>query len=92
MKKIVLSLSALFAVSIAAAQSYPKQPDTKVYNVVRQAPATKVAEANEAPGNQEVKADARREDTGDANEAQPAEALEKPETLPTTALVKNEEQ
>ena len=30
MKKIILSLSALFAVSIASAQSYPKQPDRTI--------------------------------------------------------------
>jgi hypothetical protein len=30
MKKIILSLSALFAVSLASAQSYPKQPDRTI--------------------------------------------------------------
>jgi hypothetical protein len=34
MKKIVLSLSALFAVSLASAQSYPKQPDKTVVEYV----------------------------------------------------------
>lgn len=33
MKKIVLSLSALFAISIASAQSYIKQPDPTTYQV-----------------------------------------------------------
>lgn len=34
MKKMLLSVSALFAVTIASAQSYPKQPDPSVVNVV----------------------------------------------------------
>ncbi len=34
MKKILLSLCALFAVSIASAQSYAKQPDPSTYEVV----------------------------------------------------------
>lgn len=34
MKKILLSLSALFAVSLASAQSYPKQPDRTIVEYV----------------------------------------------------------
>lgn len=34
MKKTILSLSALFAVAVASAQSYPKQPDKTVVEYV----------------------------------------------------------
>ncbi|KGO94324.1 hypothetical protein [Flavobacterium subsaxonicum] len=43
MKKIILSLSALFTIGVASAQSYIKQPDPTTYNVVEYK-ATKKAE------------------------------------------------
>lgn len=92
MKKIVLSLSALFAVSIAAAQSYPKQPDPKVYNVVKQVPATKAAETDETADRQEVNTEAHSKDETIATEGQPAKKPEKVETSPATAVAENEAQ
>jgi len=49
MKKIILSLSALFTIGVASAQSYIKQPDPTTYNVVQYKATKKVAP------NEEVK-------------------------------------
>lgn len=65
MKKILLSLSALFAVSVAAAQSYPKQPDKTVVEYVNyQKPA-------EVP-KEEVKAEEVQAKDAKTEKAQPA--------------------
>ena len=68
MKKIILSLSALFAVSIASAQSYPKQPDkTIVQYVSYQKPAAEPKQENATQGD----ANAEAKNTKEA-QAQPA--------------------
>jgi hypothetical protein len=54
MKKIILSLGALLAVSIASAQSYPKQPDRTIVNYVPYQKAPETDKVKEA----EVKMDA----------------------------------
>lgn len=65
MKKIVLSLSALFAVSVASAQSYPKQPDKTVVEYVNyQKPA-------ETP-KEEVKAEETQAKDAKTEKVQPA--------------------
>jgi hypothetical protein len=45
MKKIILSLSALFTIGVASAQSYIKQPDPTTYNVVQYKATKKVEPA-----------------------------------------------
>ncbi|RYD91135.1 MAG: hypothetical protein EOP54_22930 [Sphingobacteriales bacterium] len=57
MKKIVLSLSALFAVSIASAQSYISQPDRTTYEV-REYKAVKKADTPEAAPQQAAQPEA----------------------------------
>ena len=47
MKKIILSLSALFTIGVASAQSYIKQPDPTTYNVVEYKATKKVTPATE---------------------------------------------
>jgi hypothetical protein len=50
MKKSILSLIALFAVATVSAQSYPKQPDPSVYEVVPyQKPVAAETEVKEQP-------------------------------------------
>jgi len=49
MKKIILSLSALFAVSIASAQSYTSQPDPSTYEVRHYKATKKVQPATAQP-------------------------------------------
>ncbi|TRW25146.1 hypothetical protein FMM05_07510 [Flavobacterium zepuense] len=47
MKKIILSLAALFTIGVASAQSYIKQPDPTTYNVVEYKATKKAAPATE---------------------------------------------
>jgi len=50
MKKSILSLIALFSVAVVSAQSYAKQPDPSVYEVVKyQKPAVEKTEVKEQP-------------------------------------------
>lgn len=84
MKKIILSLSALFAVSIASAQSYISQPDPTTYEV-RKYKAEKKTETPEAvPASQETEVQvqasgalSQAQDAAPAQAAQPATAREK---------------
>jgi hypothetical protein len=69
MKKIILSLSALFAVSMASAQSYISQPDRTTYEV-REYKAAKKAETQQAQPAQQQAA------------AQPAEAVSQAQDAP----------
>ncbi len=83
MKKILLSLSALFAVSLASAQSYPKQPDKTIVEYVEyqkpavEEPAAEVKEGNNtevknAQGKQEVQSAVKKEDDKIQKAANPA--------------------
>jgi hypothetical protein len=66
MKRIILSLGALLAVSVASAQSYPKQPDrTIVQYVPYQKPVAEPAAA-------EVKADTAETKAAKPKTVQPA--------------------
>lgn len=63
MKKTVFTLSALLTITLATAQSYPKQPDPKVYNVIRhddKEEATEAEEQKEAVATTDI--EARRKD------------------------------
>lgn len=63
MKKTVFTLSTLLTITLATAQSYPKQPDPKVYNVIRhddKEEATEAEEQKEAVTTTDI--EARRKD------------------------------
>ena len=70
MKKIVFTLSALLTITLATAQSYHKQPDPKVYNVIRHdsksEKATEAEEEKEAVATTGIQ-EARREDQENVN-------------------------
>jgi hypothetical protein len=81
MKKTLLSLSALFAVSMASAQSYIKQPDPTTYQVVEYKPQPKEEKpVAGAESNAEVK-DAPKE-TEATTEKQAPETQTQPATKP----------
>ncbi|MCW4467359.1 hypothetical protein OGH69_00110 [Flavobacterium sp. MFBS3-15] len=82
MKKIILSLAALFGTLAVSAQSYPKQPDPTIYEVVKyQKPVTEepVTEEPAKAENAESKADSVQENTNTGS---------KSETDTNTAAVK----
>lgn len=89
MKKSILSLIAVFTVGIASAQSYSRQPDPKVYNVVRYQKKAEVTE--ETPSdNSEI---AATEDAGkEANTPTLVNTEGKLESTPATAVADNENQ
>lgn len=69
MKKTVFTLSTLLTITLATAQSYPKQPDPKVYNVIRhddKEEATEAEEQKEAVATTGIQ-EARREDQENVN-------------------------
>lgn len=68
MKKTIFTLSALLTITLATAQSYPKQPDPKVYNVIRHSDkeeATEAEEQKEAVATTDI--EVRRKDQEDLN-------------------------
>lgn len=87
MKKTILSLIALFSVAIVSAQSYAKQPDPTVYEVVKyQKPVTEQSEVKEQPaenkaGTQEAKPNSDRKAENATTEAKAT----------TTAVAVNEQ-
>ncbi|KOS07852.1 hypothetical protein AM493_18655 [Flavobacterium akiainvivens] len=88
MKKSLLSLFALFAVSIASAQSYIKQPDPTTYEVVNAKPApqpetttTTTQTQPEAPAPEKAPEATTQADT---KEAAP-QKTEQPATMPKEA-------
>lgn len=89
MKKIILSLAAIFTVSIASAQSYSKQPDPKVYNVVRYKKKAAV-EQETTTENKEVTAEAKREE--EINNESLVNTEGELNTKPSNRLAKNEDQ
>ena len=70
MKKTIFTLSALLTITLATAQSYPKQPDPKVYNVVRHdsksEKATETEEQKDAVATTGIQ-EARKEDKENIN-------------------------
>lgn len=85
MKKIILSLSALFAVSMASAQSYISQPDPTTYEVRKYNAEKKTETPQAAPAPKETEASTQA--TGALSQAQ--DAAPAPAAQPATAPEKN---
>jgi len=84
MKKTLLSLSALFAVSIASAQSYISQPDRTTYDVREYKADKKAEEASVQKEDESLKTDTKQ-----PTEAQPAQQNVKQADAATTATAQN---
>lgn len=82
MKKIILSLSALMTVGIAAAQSYPKQPDPSVTYVEYK----KVVKAETAS---ETKQEAQQSPTSANNQDEAAVAIQPAASVNANAVSEN---
>lgn len=80
MKKTILSLGLLLAVSVASAQSYIKQPDPTTYNVVEYKATKKATPALEKEGIEAATATA----------AAPKEERTRVDEFDTKARVKDE--
>jgi hypothetical protein len=68
MKKILLSLSALFAVSMASAQSYSRQPDPSTYQVVEYKATKKTDTIATKPAQAAPQVTPEKQQTGKTND------------------------
>lgn len=79
MKKIILSLTALLAVGVASAQSYPKQPDRTVVNYVEYKkeakPDTEQQQDRQDAQTTVEQVAAPQQQTDEANAVQPATSV-----------------
>ncbi len=93
MKKQLLSLSALLAVSIASAQSYIKQPDPTTYKVVEykqnQDTGTKTEEAQPQQPAQTAQETQQPEVDANATETRAAAETKQPAREPESKVAEN---